>query len=95
MPLMRPDSTFYPSPGMAMKAPAEHLAYVALLNAGKDGKHDAMGVVDLDPSSSVTGSSSGKRISHAVIMSYTILAGTPAVRVFVRRQPIHTWSGAT
>jgi methanethiol oxidase len=29
MPLM-PDPTFYPSPGMAMKAPPEHIAYVAL-----------------------------------------------------------------
>ena len=52
MPLMRPDPTFYPSPGMAMQAPPERLAYVALLNAGKNGKCDAMGVIDLDPSSS-------------------------------------------
>jgi len=29
---MRPDPTFYPSPGMAMQAPPERLAYVALLN---------------------------------------------------------------
>ena len=49
---MRPDPTFYPSPGMAMQAPAERLAYVALLNVGKNGKRDAMGVIDLDPSSS-------------------------------------------
>ena len=34
MALMRPDPTFYPSPGMAMKAPAERLAYVTLLNVG-------------------------------------------------------------
>ncbi|MGC1293840.1 MAG: selenium-binding protein SBP56-related protein, partial [Alloacidobacterium sp.] len=52
MALMRPDPTFYPSPGMAMQAPPERLAYVALLNAGKNGQHDAMGVIDLDPSSS-------------------------------------------
>ena len=52
MPFMHPDPTFYPSPGMAMQAPAERLAYVSLLNAGKNGKHDAMGVIDLDPSSS-------------------------------------------
>ena len=51
MALMRPDPTFYPSPGMAMQAPAERLGYVALLNAGKNGQRDAMGVVDLDPSS--------------------------------------------
>jgi len=55
MALMRPDPTFYPSPGMAMKAPPERLAYVALLNVGKTGKKDAMGVVDLDPNSSEYG----------------------------------------
>ncbi len=42
-----PDPTFYPSPGMAMQAPPERLAYVALLNAGKNGQRDAMGVFDL------------------------------------------------
>src|SRR5947199_10285053 len=52
MALMRPDPTFYPSPAMAMQAPAERLAYVALLNAGNNGQRDAMGVIDLDPSSS-------------------------------------------
>jgi selenium-binding protein 1 len=55
MALMRPDPTFYPSPGMAMKAPPERLAYVALLNVGKTGKKDAIGVVDLDPNSSQYG----------------------------------------
>ncbi|MGH9374378.1 MAG: selenium-binding protein SBP56-related protein, partial [Vicinamibacterales bacterium] len=51
MPQMRPDPSFYPSPGMAMQAPAERLAYVALLNVGNAGRRDAMGVVDLDPQS--------------------------------------------
>jgi methanethiol oxidase len=60
MALMRPDPTFYPSPVMAMQAPAERLAYVALLNAGKNGQRDAMGVVDLDPSSSEYGRLVGK-----------------------------------
>ena len=55
MALMRPDPTFYPSPGMAMQAPPERLAYVALLNVGKNGKRDAMGVIDLDPGSSEYG----------------------------------------
>src|SRR2546423_15355448 len=55
MTLMRPDPTFYPSPGMAMQAPPERLAYVALLNAGKNGERDAMGVIDLDPSSAQYG----------------------------------------
>ena len=51
MALMRPDPTFYPSPGMAMQAPAERLAYVALLNVGDGGKRDAMGVIDVEPGS--------------------------------------------
>jgi selenium-binding protein 1 len=52
MPLWRPDPTFYPSPKMAMQAPAEKLAYVALLNGNANGRPDALGVVDLDPGSS-------------------------------------------
>jgi selenium-binding protein 1 len=55
MPLMRPDPTFYPSPGMAMQAPPERFAFVALLNAGKNGTRDALGVVDLEPGSSAYG----------------------------------------
>ncbi len=54
MPLM-PDPTFYPSPLMAMQAPSERLAYVALLNVGNNGKRDALGVIDLDPASSEYG----------------------------------------
>ena len=52
---LMPDPTFYPSPGMAMKASPEHLAYVCLLNVGKNGKHDAMGVIDLEPHSPTYG----------------------------------------
>jgi selenium-binding protein 1 len=54
MPQWRPDQTFYPSPTMAMQAPPETLAYVAMLNARRDG-HDALGVVDLNPVSSSYG----------------------------------------
>ena len=32
MALMRPDPPSYPSPGMALQAPAERLPYIALLN---------------------------------------------------------------
>ena len=32
MPKLLPDQSFYPSPTMAMQAPVETLAYVALLN---------------------------------------------------------------
>lgn len=51
MELWRPDPTFYPSPKLASKAPAEKLAYVALLNPTHSGQPDAIGVVDVDPSS--------------------------------------------
>ena len=43
-----PDPTFYPSPKMATEAPAETLAYVALLTSNGNGKKDALGVVDTD-----------------------------------------------
>lgn len=51
MPRMLPDPTFYPSPKLAGDAPAESLAYVALLTPGDNGKKDALGVVDTDPES--------------------------------------------
>src|SRR4029453_12970888 len=47
----RPDPTFYPSPKMAMQAPPEKHAFVAMLNPQHSGQHDALGVVDLDPNS--------------------------------------------
>ncbi|MGH7185621.1 MAG: selenium-binding protein SBP56-related protein, partial [Pseudomonadota bacterium] len=50
----QPDPTFYPSPRLAMQAPAEKLAYVAILHA-EGTKPDAIGVVDLDPKSSTYG----------------------------------------
>ena len=51
MSLLRPDSTFYPSPRMAMQSPPETLGYVALINPRRSGAHDAIAVVDLDPDS--------------------------------------------
>ena len=44
---LRPDSTFYPSPRMAMEAPAESLAYTVLLSPDRS-KPDALAVVDVD-----------------------------------------------
>ncbi len=58
--LMTPDPTFYPSPRMAMRAPAERLAYVVFFNPVQDGRHDGMAVVDVDPASSGYGSVVGK-----------------------------------
>ena len=51
MSLWRPDPTFYPSPKLAMLAPPEKLAYVAMLNANGKQRPDALGVVDVDPQS--------------------------------------------
>jgi selenium-binding protein 1 len=45
---LKPDPTFYPSPKMAMEAPQETYGYVAGLNYGRNGKPDALLVVDLD-----------------------------------------------
>ena len=65
----RPDPTFYPSPRMAMQAPAERLAYVAALDANAalgrpgDKRHDGLAVIDLDRSSS----SYGKIISFTEV----------------------------
>jgi methanethiol oxidase len=49
--LWQPDPTFYPSPRAAISAPVEKLAYVALLNGERSERHDALGVVDVDPAS--------------------------------------------
>ncbi|MBK9169015.1 MAG: hypothetical protein IPM24_16305 [Bryobacterales bacterium] len=51
----RPDQTFYPSPKIAMEAPQEKLAYVAMSNPDRMTQPDAMGVVDVDPGSRTNG----------------------------------------
>jgi len=61
--LWKPDPTFYPSPKLAMQAPAEGLAYVAALNV--NGGPDMLSVVDLDPHSPTYG-----QILHSVEMPY-------------------------
>ena len=50
MPKLLPDQSFYPSPTMAMQAPAETLAYVALLNPDPAGR-DALVGLDVNPAS--------------------------------------------
>ncbi len=55
-----PDPSSYPSPRMAMQAPAERLAYVAMLDVEADPRPDALGVVDLDPGSSTYGGLIGR-----------------------------------
>ena len=46
----KPDASFYPSPRMAMKAPAETVAYVAAFDPARR-EPDAIAVVDVDPGS--------------------------------------------
>ena len=50
MATMIPDPSFYPSPRLAARAPAEKLAYVASFDPARQQK-DSMAVVDLDPAS--------------------------------------------
>lgn len=65
MTFLKPDQTFYPSPRMACKAPAERLGYVATLNTGRNSQPDALCVVDLDPESPDYG-----RVVHKLEMPY-------------------------
>ena len=78
-----------------MQAPPERLAYVALLNVGKNGKHDAMGVIDLDPHSSAYGQLVGQVDFPAAIMSCITSAGTRAAHASAPRPRTRTWSAAT
>jgi len=55
MPLLKPDPTFYPSAKMAAQAPPERYAYVAMINPKKQGRADAIGVLDTDPHSKAYG----------------------------------------
>lgn len=55
----QPDPSFYPSPRLAMQAPAETLAYVAAFDPDRK-KPDALAVVDVDPSSGSYGSIVGQ-----------------------------------
>ena len=43
-----PDPSFYPSPKLAMEAPKETIAYVALLEPDQASRPDALGVIDLE-----------------------------------------------
>src|SRR5437868_9130466 len=54
-----PDSTFYPSPRLAMKAPAETFAYVATFDPERK-VPDALAIVDVDPKSKSYGKITGK-----------------------------------
>ena len=70
MALWRPDPTFYPSPKMAMQAPPEKLAFVAMLNGSDNGRHDALGVVDVDPGSTGYGRIVGQELRAAIQLPF-------------------------
>ena len=90
MALLTPDPTFYPSPRLAMQAPAERLAYVAALNPPGSKLHDAILVIDVDPASPSYGKRSGKPFFPMPETNCTTLVGMPAVRHFVPTRRIHT-----
>jgi hypothetical protein len=60
MALLRPDSTFYSSPKMAMRAPPEILAYVVVLSPNDNGRPNALAVLDVDPVSETSGQVVGR-----------------------------------
>lgn len=62
---VRPDSTFYPSPKIAMEAPAETLAFTLILSPNFS-QPDGLAVVDVDPNSGTYG-----QILHKVMMPNT------------------------
>jgi selenium-binding protein 1 len=62
---LRPDPTFYPSPRLAIEAPDEQYAYVAMLRPDRK-KPDALAVVDVAP-----GSPSYGRAIHQVDLTHT------------------------
>ena len=57
-----PDPSFYASPGDAVRAPRETLAYVAILNTGTNGDRapDGIGVLDLEEGSATYGQLVGR-----------------------------------
>ena len=59
---LKPDPSFYATPGEAAAAPAEELAYVATLNTGTNGDSapDALTVLDLQPGSDTYGQLVGR-----------------------------------
>jgi methanethiol oxidase len=65
MTLWKADPSFYPSPKMAMQAPAEHFGYVVVLNIHQN-RPDALCVVDLNPQSKTYG-----QILNTLEMPYT------------------------
>ena len=90
----QPDPTFYPSPKMAMEAPAEKLAYVAMLNPALRSGTDAMGVIDVDAGSRSYGKMVGRVDMPTRATSCTTSAGMRAVPACAPIRRIRTWNAA-
>jgi hypothetical protein len=74
---LRPEPTFYPSPRIAMEAPAERLAYAALLSSDRSNPtRSRLSTSTESQTPSARRSSSSKCPTAAT--SFIILAGTPA-----------------
>ncbi len=59
MPTLKPDPTSYPSPSLAMEAPVEELAYVAIIDP-THARPDALGVIDVKQGSATFGKQLGQ-----------------------------------
>ena len=90
---LRPDPTFYPSPKLAMQAPAENYAYVLMLSP--DGSQpDALGVVDVRRElQHLRHARAQARRCRTRATSSTTSAGTPAAPRSRRLPAMHS-SGA-
>jgi methanethiol oxidase len=56
----RLNPSFYSSPRLATEVPPEKRAYMAVMKPKLQGRHDAAGVVDVDPASASYGKLVGK-----------------------------------
>ena len=77
------DPTFYRSPGHAVAAAPEQLAYVAAFDPTSQQK-DALAVVDCDPESTTFGGVVGWTELPTSVTNSTISAGTRAQRALPR-----------
>ena len=87
MPALKPDPTFYPSPTLAMEAPPEELAYVAMIDPAHT-RPDAMGVVDVKPRfRHLRPAASARWTCRTPATSCTTSAGTRAAPTSAAHQP--------
>lgn len=91
--MRRLDPTFDRSPGLAIQAPVEGLAYVATCQV--NGQPDAIWVVDLAPHSPSYGHVIDAVSSPMSAMSSIISVGMRAVRPYPPLRRLHSWSDAT